>query len=714
MADLSGPQNEFIMVKTEYEESVTRSGRYRPKEYKPAKFDDAALKDMEQKGVASQLQATSESLQGRIMGNGDEVFYEIYARKKLTDPRVPTVLSRLSASVALYTDRKRHGMLVSGSAKKLDQVSKKDTPKYIREVIRVVRPLDRANQVDRELGAFAGTKMAVVFIIPSLGPAKTESYMSILCRFFDEQRVAMYRGDLREFGLVLADLSAPVIDRLLAKSTFVYRIEPVPEAVAQEIRDGRAAGRAVGAGAVQTDVADPGLPSVVLLDTGVNQTAGLSRVIKARHSDIFTNPDDERGRDGHGTSVAHLIAFGEGGGRAAANIISYKILSDRNTKNAPWGLLRGIASLRGQSTLFATSVNALGMSATTMAKLSRLIQASNVCLVAGAGNLEEGELLSCLQTEDYPDYLRRFPVDPPANILNVVAVGSIAQRTSDRYQSVAAAGQLSPFSKCGPGEYDIHDCRKPQVVEHGGNVNRAGRDEINYDGVGVDTVSKDGLRVNRSGTSFSAPLFARRLAKMQRVYGDRIRNSETYIALAYLSCTGATHACLGYGMPRDFLRCDDRHAVCVSEGEIGFPQKVGREITSRAAKIGIFAPQCTREIRMCLTHSDNMHKAGAPALETYLAVKARKTGNTRTVDPCDPFAADSKTNAKLLTYSFERKTMGGYWDFYITPKMIGSVTAGDRRGTTVRFGCAIMLSSRDPKPGEKPFAREVAERAGRL
>jgi len=318
----------------------------------------------------------------------------------------------------------------------------------------------------------------------------------------------MYGEDFQKFGFILADTPSEIINELIQKSTFIFKINLIPDGVAQEIRESASESTTENSNGSQTP-SNPYLPKVVLMDSGVNELPSLRPVLIERNSYLFQNFDDEHNGHGHGTPIANLIAFGETGEPPSANIISYKIWSSAEKSFASRGLIRGIEEYADQTRLFVTSIGVPQMPPHLMVTLDRLIQSKNVCLVASGGNLDFSEIKDILhQGGTYPDYLRGCPVTPPANTPNVVAIGSIAKKTSSKFQSLAPVGGISPHSRCGTGAYDLFECKKPQLVEHGGNVNIIDRElNLNSDDVGVSTINKSGHPVSLSGSSFSDSAF---------------------------------------------------------------------------------------------------------------------------------------------------------------------------------------------------------------
>ncbi len=347
-----------------------------------------------------------------------------------------------------------------------------------------------------------------------------------------------------------------------------------------------------------------------------------------------------------------------------------------------------------------------------MVTLDKLIQSKNVCLVASGGNLEYSEIKECLtQGGEYPDYLRAFPVTPPATTPNVVAVGSVAKKIHTTHQSLAPVNGISPHSRCGTGEYDLFECKKPQLVEHGGNVNIIDRElNLNSDDVGVNTIDKFGQSVSLSGSSFSSPLFMRKLVALERIYRDRISNIETLLAISYLSCTNNFTGCAGYGEPSLFTHADINSAVYLAEGTIGFTQVGDTVITMPINDIVIYVPAGVNKIKFCLTHSDNFNKSVIPTLETYFDVKTKKMGNSSLIQPENPADATEKTNVKMLTYKFDSKSMESMWTFSIRPRVTHGMLTADKRNISARYGCAILLTGKSDRKSSNPLTQEIIEK----
>ena len=697
------------VIENPYKQTRSKGGYHTP-EYSEDSLDDSQLDEREQRGVEYQLRETTAILSEKTLKEENEVFLKVYTRANPSELEVRSLLDSLKANVIAYVDRKQHGMLISSTMEKLQFLSNKDTPKYLTEKVRIIKSLTKDDQLEEAILDMSGIKMLIFSIIPNLDTIKNKIYINILEKFFADNNCTMYGEEFFKFGFILADVSSPIIDELLQKSTFIFKINLVHDGVAQEIRNSASETISKNADS-STTVSNPYLPKVVLMDSGVNELPSLNPVLVERDAYNFQNHDDEHDDHGHGTPIANLIAFGEENEPASANIISYKIWSSDERSFASRGLINGIEKYADQTRLFVTSIGIPQMPPHLMVTLDRLIQSKNVCLVASGGNLEYPEIKDCLtQGGEYPNYLRAFPVTPPAITPNVVAVGSIAKKIHSTYQSLAPVNGISPHSRCGAGEYDLFECKKPQLVEHGGNVNIIDDQlNLNSDDVGVNTINKSGDSVSLTGSSFSSPLFMRKLIALERIYRERISNIETLLAVSYLSCTNNFTGCAGYGEPSLFTHADSNSAVYLAEGIIGFTQVGDTVMTTPINDIIIYVPAGVSEIKFCLTHSDNFNKSVIPTLETYFDVKTKKMGNSSLIQPENPEDISSKTNVKMLTYKFDSKSMESMWTFSIRPRVTHGMLTADKRSISVRYGCAILLTGKSDRKSSKPLTQEIIE-----
>lgn len=170
--------------------------------------------------------------------------------------------------------------------------------------------------------------------------------------------------------------------------------------------------------------------------------------------------------------------------------------------------------------------------------LDDLARELNVVIVVPTGNApvdHQGRMLSGHHAHaDYPGYL----IDPkhrlaePAPAALALTVGAIAhsdapmERTPPRIgdRAIAGVGDLSPFSRTGPGiGPHAARCNKPDLVHEGGNwvLNDTGQLVQDDAGVAIISTALDASgRLFRAccGTSFAAPAVARCAADVVHAY----------------------------------------------------------------------------------------------------------------------------------------------------------------------------------------------------
>jgi hypothetical protein len=175
-------------------------------------------------------------------------------------------------------------------------------------------------------------------------------------------------------------------------------------------------------------------------------------------------------------------------------------------------------------------------------RLDQLVRELGLVIVVSAGNHAVDPVTLTMANGAqvvgaYPTYTleETARVAEPAPAALAMVVGSIARsdapqtlsgiaRVGDR--AVAAAGELSPFSRTGPGAFKSV---KPDVVDYGGNwvVNDSGR--LEWQNAGVSVISTCASASGRlfavsTGTSFAAPRVARLAADVWTAYPDASAN----------------------------------------------------------------------------------------------------------------------------------------------------------------------------------------------
>ena len=134
------------------------------------------------------------------------------------------------------------------------------------------------------------------------------------------------------------------------------------------------------------------------------------------------------------------------------------------------------------------------------AELDTLARSFDVLFVVSAGNIRRRDLGSSV----YPEYFKEevCRITPPAESLLSLTVGSIAARENGGI--LTKAGHPSPFTRRGPGFCNF---RKPDLVEHGGNLGQQWNSTEDLSPAGLDSTGKQ--LAYAVGTSHAAPIISR-------------------------------------------------------------------------------------------------------------------------------------------------------------------------------------------------------------
>lgn len=291
---------------------------------------------------------------------------------------------------------------------------------------------------------------------------------------------------------------------------------------------------------------DDGAPVVCVIDSGV--TAGNPFLRPVTRDDLLqsflrTHPDNPADEFGHGSGVASLVAYyalniapgGENVGRAwiaSARVLDENNNSDERLFSAALSDVVEFFAPRGVK-IFNLSVNVRNRrwnhdARRTMPRrswiarrLDHLSREHDVLFVVSAGNIIAADVRqSYSDGREYPTYLldEEFSLLDPAQSALALTVGSIAQETTvvgpARFaRALAAQGQASPFTRCGPG---ITKDIKPEVVDFGGNYVRDEDGGGVRDNVGCSVVMASHQLTpplkHASGTSMAAARVSHTLA----------------------------------------------------------------------------------------------------------------------------------------------------------------------------------------------------------
>lgn len=617
---------------------------------------------------------------------------------------VKNVINRLSAKILAYLNTEHNRLLVSAPLSKLTKISKTKRGcdlKYFHNVKRL-SPLLFTEQVSSTLRENVDwdtkPKNILIQLMPNLASEIRNRYHVEITRYLNQRHAEPI--DIDDTGFLIANLRKEEATALLETSNFVFRISEVPQGVVELLETTKTDGQTTFNFAPEsvtptkhnnTEISR--LPIICLMDSGVNDIQKLDGLIVGKDGYLFRGDfDDGYKEEGHGTPISVLATYGQDLVVPKARIISYKIFSEQRKQLHLKAYQYAIAKYSNQTRIFLSSINFKWSNPFVTAKLDNLIQRNNICAVFSAGNIRTKQKILNYASKGVScaSYVKNFPVEDPSSAVNIMAVGAISKEESQN--SISRINELAPFTKCGVNNFALHDCPKPEVVQNGGNY--CSDDTC----LALESFGKSGNKVKSFvGTSFSAPLLARNIAEVEAKYGGRIKNAETLKAIALSSAKRGTHYCMGFGETVPFTKCDDMHALVYSEGEIPLKDRVSIKgfYTQSKGVIKLKIPTDVCKIELFIVHSDNNYLTAVPCLNTYLKVYAYKEGNeTSAVKLDNPDVLDKKSHMKVFKWWFTRTSMQGIWTFVIRPETAVDMHPEHEKNTTVRYGCAILLTSR--------------------
>lgn len=706
--------NDFIF--TEPEKKTTKQKRESPP-FPPTIIDyESEEKDANwpKKDLTNQVKDTVRVLKQKTLRSEKQVFCVLGSNVSAKSPQISQVLHKLRAEIKTFYDEKHSKILVEVSDEALTKMTEAELPKYFKNFLGMIRPLSIEDQISPKFKESfkQAEKFVMIKIVPNISDEKLEKYYQMVTGFLSENNRKIYGEFLKQEGLVFTESDFGTIETLLEKSDFVYRVSRVPEGTAKKLKTSKKkAIRAIPQSL--TAVTSKYLPIVTVMDTGVNEIKPLSNLLVDRSAFNSMNFDDELDDLGHGTPIACLCSYGEERKIPSSKIISFKIWSPSDPATSFLGIIHGIKKYKDQSRIFTSSIGFPDAELEDVYELDRVIQRENIVFICSAGNIEVTNINTEINSGNkYPNYLKKYEVIAPGNALSAIAVGSIAKNLTSKGihpSSIVKEGEISPYSCCGTTN-NIFECKKPDFVENGSNLNFVGN-TVTTDGLnGLTSYTRDGqLSSQFFGTSFSSPLLVRKFAEILFKYGNQIQNVETLKAIFAISAKKNSSLCSGLGTPRSFTKCDQDHALFLSEGTIPLFDKTEKgHTTIYSDQIRVKVPNSTiGKITVCIVHSDDYRWGRVPSLSTIISVEARKTGSDSIIQPTNPDDVIKKTNVKILNYSFERKSMEAIWRFRLIPNIIKKLPGDYVKKINVRYGCAILLSRKPNERGKYSVTRQV-------
>lgn len=720
MATEFSGSDEFIFIKSKknyYEKPIGRPGdNYVTPLIDYEKKDED--EDWASKEFKNQVSDTATFLSKKELRLKDEIFYVLSSSVLPNNSNIEKSLSKLSAEILSYIDSTHNRLLVRGYGKKLTSLASQAIPKYVETTFHMLRPLNIKDHLSSSLQNWQeGKKFVIISVPPNLTKEKNEQYLSEIKTFLIQNKVNVLDYESLNGIFVIADVDFKIVKKLIDSSTFVYKIFALPDAIIKKMSiTNKSSKKPILAESTifrfpKYDLNK--LPIVVVLDTGVSKIPQLNNLIVSRSSFINDDLDDEENDDGHGTPISHLVSLGEEKGNPSARIISHKIWSPKITERSFQGMMDGLNQFSNISKIFVSSINFKNpLDDELLTQLNSKIQENNVCFISSAGNLPPSDTITLIQkNQQHQTYFKNYPVSSPSDAPIIISVGAIAKKVvnTGNICSVVNENEISPFSRCSFRNRPLFDCKKPEVVEHGGNVNRdSSTGNFNSDGVGVTSISKNGISVDHLiGTSFAAPIFARKVAGIWTKYRSIIKNAETLKAISIISSVKHFDHCYGFGEPQLITGCDHNHALYFAEGEIKLEERKGRVIGITYNTIDFKVPDSVDYFDVCVVHSDNFKKTTIPSLNTSVRVDVNNW-STKSFLKSNIGDRDEKTNVKILRFSYKRKSMKSVWTLRITPKIIINMIPSLQKDITVRYGCAILLKRKSSKSSVYSISDDIS------
>lgn len=660
-----------------------------------AEEHEELLGEIAERKLDEKFQSTITAIRKKEVRDHGAMYFVIEMDGEAPESLKDKLLKKLEATVHDYIDEYHSKALISIPTKLASRYTSRNLPLEVKEPLHNIRELKYEEQFSKSLARnerwIQSEKSIIIHIMPNTDEATAIKYLEGILQYLKQNNKEIIAETNTKLHLLVAVMQRTEADDLLKKANTVYKFEPVPIATAASIigKKPRLKGRPASTSAgIVGRLPVTGLPWVCVPDTGANPIPQICSVLE-RDKDIYFKDTDDSDPKGHGTPIAHLVAFGENGTSPRARVISYKIYSPEIDDMVFNGMVSALEKYSQNCKLFSSSITFDATDNDSLlcySKLGKMIQEKNVCFVSPVGNIYD----ELIDRKRYPRMLANYPIDFPAQNPQVIAVSSIAKRVKPGF-SIAPVNCLSPFTKAGRTLTDTFDSIKPDLVEHGGNI----CDDLDSTGIGVCSFLKDGTPCDDfRGSSFAAPLAAGKLAEILGKYGNRAQNAETLKALLLMSCDRKGLDGYGYGFPSTFLEVNEDQALFIYEGIIRLPDRSQEKIEIEYFDtVSVPVPAGTQTIDMCLVHSDN-YMLSKPSLNTYLHVKAWKSG--RPSSPIHPDNRDEqskKTNVKFYRWTFGTKSMQATWDFQITPSPTQYIDITNSKKTFVRYGCVILLSS---------------------
>jgi hypothetical protein len=371
------------------------------------------------------------------------------------------------------------------------------------------------------IGAKAGE--AILELQPMLSKTEVDSVLGGVVEYLSRQKQEQILGSGTDYSgrqWFRTNLTAETIKKL-AESFHSIQSFHTPLTTSVQSPDMLAGWSETIAG-VQ-NIVDPDidtLPSVAILDTGVSENHPL---LAPYYRNRLIDPQSiGRAEGSHGTQVASKIVFGHCDPRNQNGLLTKyrcKFADILITKDAEHIEDKAVVSALNSAASNFRDIRTFNMSfgdlvplesfseqdrgekLSQLRDLDNLIFNEDILVIVAAGNSSPNLRPNPQYPDSYKDPLWRLPAW--ARGFNTLVCGSFVDELRAN-GSTQTKGWPSPFSRVGPG---VSEAPVPNFSEHGGDTNGT------YSGgFGVAVCDRNGRWRESAGTSYAAPLLARKAA----------------------------------------------------------------------------------------------------------------------------------------------------------------------------------------------------------
>lgn len=477
---------------------------------------------------------------------------------------------------------------------------------------------------------------------------------------------------------------------------------------------------------------DENLPIIGVIDTGVSNSTPLVSILIGKNGDFdTTNTGSFIDNADHGTGVAAFAAFGNklipdyrGSIEADAKILPIKIL---DSKEGSISQLKIIDLIRKAHEEYNVRIFTLTIGYTAFPlkdnqeyssyarMLDELVAELDILIFISTTN----HIFDNLNQSDYPSkYLNKEAnIAPPAESMNNVTVGAIADNFEDKYVQRLAPSKEFPAMYSRKFHYNFDDknvfndqtanshLRKPDILYGGGDFQEQNtvlgsiyedRGEGCLEVLSADLLNKRTFL--RLGTSYSAPLVANLAAKLLKMYPNMdmqtvkalIVNSSNDIKtgdIFKMFSNKMKSRIMGHGTvnPESLLYSTDNKVSMVIEDEISpdsiklFPIYIPKYLNLANREKGLlkitaticfkFFPKSDNQLLYCPLHVSFAIGKDLKLHEFHEESRKDKNGKTRIVPIPEGYNGNSSKNIQLALSG----SHGWAQDYYYKEKIVSNV-----------------------------------------